>query len=155
MQMASISRWTLSYFSCALVALVAALSLMALGFGYPSEALAAPQTLVVVHLLAIGWLTLLMMGALLQFLPVLVGRELWGSKLAPVAFVLVLVGLILLLSGFAAIDGWPGLPSALLPIGGLVLIAGFSVAAAVLMVTLLRAETLPLPAAFVAVTLIV
>ena len=50
MQMASISRWTLSYFSCALVALVAALSLMALGFGYPSEALAAPQTLVVVHL---------------------------------------------------------------------------------------------------------
>ena len=154
MQMASISRWTLSYFSCALVALVAALSLMALGFGYPSEALAAPQTLVVVHLLAIGWLTLLMMGALLQFLPVLVGHELWGSRLAPVALVLVLAGLALLLSGFAAIDGWPGLPSALLPIGGLVLLAGFCVAAAVLMVTLLRAETLPLPAAFVGVGVI-
>ena len=34
MQMATISRWTLPFFSCALAALVTALGLMALGLGY-------------------------------------------------------------------------------------------------------------------------
>ena len=44
MQMATISRWTLLYFSCALAALVTALGLMALGLGYPFEAMMAPPT---------------------------------------------------------------------------------------------------------------
>ena len=61
MQMATISRWTLPFFSCALAALVTALGLMALGLGYPFEATMAPRTLVVVHLVAIGWLSLLIL----------------------------------------------------------------------------------------------
>lgn len=153
MQMATISRWTLAYFGCALVALVAALALLVSGFGFPSDGLAAPRTLIVVHLLAIGWLTLLMLGALFQFLPVLVGRELAHARLTPLALVLVVSGLLFLLSGFAGLDGWDGFASEMLPVGGLLLISGFGVAAFVLFATLLRAETLPLPAAFVAVAL--
>ena len=154
MQMATISRWTLAYFGCALTALVAALSLIALGVGHPGDAVAAPMTLIVVHLLAIGWLTLLMIGALFQFLPVLVGGDLARSRLAPVALVLILAGLGLLLAGFAGLDGHAGLAAELMPAGGLVLLAGFGVAALVLFTTLLRAKSLPLPAGFVAVGLL-
>lgn len=154
MRMASISRWTFSYFGMALASLVAALVLLAGGFGLPKESLAAPSTLIVVHLVAIGWLSLLMLGALLQFLPVLVGRELAGSPLAAPVLVLLVVGLGLLLSGFAALDGILPAASDLLPIGGLFLLAGFSTIAAMLLGTLLRAETLMLPAGFVAIALL-
>jgi hypothetical protein len=154
MQMATISRWTLAYFSCALAALVAALGLMALGLGYPFEDLMAPRTLVVVHLVAIGWLSLLMLGALLQFLPVLVGRELAWPKLPPIVLALLVAGLTLLLLGFLALDGLPLASPDLLPIGGLLLLLGFCLAAAMLLATLLRAKTFPLPAGHVALALI-
>jgi len=153
MQMASISRWTLAYFGCALVALVLGLGLMVAGFGFPSDVIASPRTLIVVHLLAIGWLTLLMLGALFQFLPVLVGRELVGARWTPVALALIVGGLGLLLAGFAGLDGINGFSGDLLLLGGLVLIGGFVMAAAVLIMTLLRADSLPLPAGFVAVAL--
>lgn len=152
MQMASISRWTLAYFGCALTALVLALGLMSSGFGYPAQGLAAPQTLIVVHLLAIGWLSLLMLGALFQFLPVLVGKPLSLIGLAPLALMLLLVGLALLLGGFAGLDGM-ALPLDLLPLGGLLLVCGFVIAALVLFWTLVRAGSLPLPAGFVAIAL--
>lgn len=153
MQMATISRWTLAYFGCALVALVVALGLVGAGFGFPSDVLAAPRTLIVVHLLAIGWLSLLMLGALFQFLPVLVGRELAHARLTPLALGLVVSGLLFLLGGFGGLDGWSGVFGEMLPIGGALLISGFGVAAFVLFATLLRADNLPLPAAFVAVAL--
>lgn len=150
MPMASISRWTLAYFGCALTALVIALGLMGAGFGYPHVGLMEPQTLIIVHLLAIGWLTLLMLGALFQFLPVLVGGHLRWARLAPVALVFLLVGLCLLIAGFGAIDGWP-LPPEILPLGGILLLIGLSLAAAILFATLLHAKTIPLPAGFVAI----
>ncbi|MCP8884473.1 hypothetical protein NIM87_13215 [Devosia sp. XJ19-1] len=154
MQMATISRWTLAYFSGALVALVSALALMALGLGYPSEGLMEPRTLVVVHLITIGWLSLLMLGALMQFLPVLVGRELVWPKLPPVILALILSGLALLLCGFLALDGWHNAPVEFLTLGGLLLLAGFCVAAVMLFATLLSARSLPLPAGFVALGLL-
>lgn len=153
MQMATLSRWTLAYFGCALASLVVALALISLGYSYPHNALAAPSTLIVVHLLAIGWLSLLMLGALMQFLPVLVGRELALPRLAPIALGTILTGLVLTLCGFGSLDGWSGGSAELLPLGGLVVLAGFGVAAVPLFATLLRASTLPLPAGFVAVAL--
>lgn len=154
MQMATISRWTFSFFACALAALVAALGLMAMGFGYPIDGLLAPRTLVVVHLVAIGWLSLLMLGALLQFLPVLVGRELAWPKLPPLVLGLLLAGLALLLCGFLALDGWPMVAADLLPLGGLLLLGGFALAAAMLFATLLGGKTFPLPAGYVALGLV-
>lgn len=64
----SLSRWTMSYFAVALVALLGAELLMVAGFGFPSQPVAAPQTLVRAHLVAIGWLSLLGPGQALRLL---------------------------------------------------------------------------------------
>ena len=59
---ASLSRWTMAFFAVAVWLLVAAEVLMSLGYGFPAHALEAPETLLVVHLVAIGWLSLLNPG---------------------------------------------------------------------------------------------
>lgn len=41
----SLSKWTMSYFAAALLALLGAELLMIAGFGFPSKPVAAPQTL--------------------------------------------------------------------------------------------------------------
>lgn len=154
MHMATISRWTLLYFCWALASLVTALGLMALGFSNPLEGLMAPTMLVVVHVLVIGWLSLLMLGALLQFLPVLVGRDLAWPIVPPLVLVLLIVGLALLVCGFLGLDDWPIASPDLLPLGGFLLLLGFSLAAAMLFATLISSASLPLPAGFVALALI-
>jgi hypothetical protein len=147
---ATLSRWTMSYFAAACLMLVAGQGLMVTGYGYPFADPGAPETLVVVHLVAIGWLSLLMAGALLQFVPVLIARPVIGGRFAAPALLLLLVGLGCLLGGFVALSGALDLPLVLLPAGGVMLLAGFGLFAAVLAVTLLCARPLPLPARFVA-----
>lgn len=147
---ATLSRWTMSYFAAACLMLVAGQGLMVAGYGYPFADISAPETLVVVHLIAIGWLSLLMAGALLQFVPVLIARPVIGGRFAMPALLLLLGGLGCLLGGFVALSGALDLPLALLPIGGVMLLAGFGLFAGILAVTLLSARPLPLPARFVA-----
>nr|WP_298097335.1 hypothetical protein [uncultured Shinella sp.] len=147
---ATLSRWTMSYFAAACLMLVAGQGLMVAGYGYPFADPGAPETLVVVHLVAIGWLSLLMAGALLQFVPVLIARPVVGARFALPALLLLLGGLGLLLGGFVAVSGALDLPLVLLPVGGLMLLAGFGLFAAILAVTLLSARPLSLPARFVA-----
>lgn len=122
---ASISRWTMTYFAMALAWLLVALVLMMAGVGYPTADLAAPDTLVLVHAICIGWLSLAMSGALFQFVPVLVAKPLVCEKCALPALVLLTAGLILLLSGFMSLGG--RLPPALwlLPVGAVLLVFGF------------------------------
>lgn len=122
---ASISRWTMTYFAIALAWLFAALALMVAGIGYPAADLASPDTLVLVHAVCIGWLSLAMCGALFQFVPVLVGKPLFSGKWALPALGLLTAGLLALLSGFLSLGG--RLPSALylLPLGAVLLAAGF------------------------------
>lgn len=150
---ATLSRWTMSYFAVACLMLVVAEGLMAAGYGYPSVALGAPETLVVVHVTVIGWLSLLMAGALLQFVPVLIARPLVGGRFAAPALVLLVGGLVALIAGFLALSGALDLPLLLLPAGGGMLLLGFTLLAAILAVTLHAARPLPLPARFVAVGL--
>ena len=122
---ASISRWTMSYFAMALAWLVAALALMVAGLGFPSVHLASPDTLVLVHVVCIGWLSLAMCGALFQFVPVLVAKPIFSEKWALPALGLLTAGLAALLAGFLALGGRLPAWHWLLPVGAVLLIAGF------------------------------
>jgi hypothetical protein len=122
---ASISRWTMSYFAMALVWLLGALVLMAAGIGYPASDVAAADTLVLVHVVCIGWLSLAMCGALFQFVPVLVANPLFSEKWTLPTLGFLTAGLVSLLAGFLSLGG--RLPPALwlLPLGAVLLVAGF------------------------------
>ncbi|MCV3768684.1 hypothetical protein [Rhizobium sp. TRM95796] len=137
---APLSRWTMSYFAVALACLLSGLSLMGLGFGFPSVDVGAPDTLVLVHLIAIGWLGLLFLGALLQFAPVLAaGSPRYGWVAAP-TLVMIVIGLLILLLGFLSLGGWLGIDPVVLPIGGLLLFLGFSAHALSIAATLTRRQ---------------
>ena len=147
---ATLSRWTMSYFAAACLMLVAGQGLMLAGYGYPATGIDAPETLALVHILAIGWLSLLMAGALLQFVPVLTARPIVGGRFAAPALLLLLAGLGYLVGGFVGLSGAAELPAALLPLGGGLLLSGFGLFAGIVAATLLSARPLPLPARFVA-----
>lgn len=149
MPMASLSRWTMSYFAVALAFLVAAEALAAAGIGYPAAGLTEPTTLVLVHLVAIGWLSLAMAGALTQFVPVLVSRPLAFPQLALPALFALFSGLLVLCAGFATLAGWIEAPLDLLPLGAAFLLCGFSLLGLMLIATLLSARPVPLFARFV------
>jgi hypothetical protein len=151
---ATLSRWTMAYFAAALCSLLGAEVLMATGYGYPSAAVAAPETLIVVHLVTIGWLTLIMLGALFQFVPVLIARPVYSNSLPLPTLVLLLAGLAGLTAGFMQLAGNIALPFSLLSAGALLLAAGFGVAIWNLGRTLWPARPLGLPARFVAVGLV-
>jgi hypothetical protein len=159
---AALSRWTMASFAAALAFLVGALALMVAGYGFPSADIRAPQTLIVVHMVTIGWLSLLICGALFQFVPVLVAKPLLHERLVLPSLVAIVAGLVCLLCGFfhlAAGDGAVLLFGSFMPapfllgLAGLLLPAGFLIAIFVLGATLWNARPLPLPARFVAVGL--
>jgi len=145
----TLSRWSMSYFALAVLCLLGAEALMALGVGYPAADMAAPETLVLVHLVAIGWLSLLMCGALFQFVPVLVARPIHSNGLALPTLVCLVTGLALLLTGFLQLGGGAGPAWSLLPWGGALLGLGFALALWNLGRTLWAAHPLALPARFV------
>jgi len=153
MPMASLSRWTFSYFAAALAFLLAAETLAIAGIGYPSTGLSEPATLVVVHLVAIGWLSLAMAGALLQFVPVLVSRPLAFPALALPALLALVTGLLLLCAGFAALAGWIEAPLDLMPLGAIGLLAGFALVGLMLGATLSGARPVTLFSRFILIGL--
>ncbi len=122
---ASIARWTMSYFAMALAWLFVALALMVAGLGFPSAHLASADTLILVHVVCIGWLSIAMCGALFQFVPVLVAKPPFSEKWALPALGLLTAGLAALLAGFLGLGG--RLPASLwlLPVGASLLIGGF------------------------------
>ncbi len=151
---ASVSRWTMSYFAAALVALLGAEALMAAGFGFPSHAIRAPETLVVVHLVAIGWLSLLMCGALIQFVPVLVAGPLRHPELPFPALVFLIAGLAGLVLGFLGMAGHALGPLPWLPLGAAGLATGFALIVLTLARTMWASRPLGLPTRFVAAGLV-
>jgi hypothetical protein len=144
----------MSYFAAALVALVAAEIMMTGGYGFPAAAVDAPETLILVHVIAIGWLSLLMCGALLQFLPVLVAQPLYSNALALPALLALIAGLAALILAFLQLDGRinPGIP--FFAIAAILLTAGFALILWNLARTMVTAQTTPLPARFVVVGLV-
>lgn len=146
----ALSRWTLSFFAAALSFLLAAECLMAAGYGYPAAAIAAPQTLILVHLVTIGWLSLLLCGALIQFVPVLVAHPIHSNTLPLPALVCLVTGLGSLILGFLQLTGAVAPAMPWFVIAAILLGSGFTLVLWVLGRTLWAARPLTLPARFVA-----
>lgn len=67
-----------------------------------------PAVLAITHGMALGWATMIIMGASYQLLPVLTERSLWSVKGAQLSFVLAATGIPLLVYGFYTFNmGWP------------------------------------------------
>ena len=121
---ASISRWTMSYFAMAVAWLFVALAMMVAGIGFPAADLTSPDTLVLVHVVCVGWLSFAMCGALFQFLPVLVAKPLFSERWALPALGLLSAGLASLLAGFLVLGGRLPAWLWLLPVGAVLLAVG-------------------------------
>lgn len=147
----SVSRWTMLHFGAALVCFLLAQIAMISGIAFPAASLYAPTTLATVHLLTIGWLTVLMLGALHQFVPVMTAQGTAAGTSALVSLIVILVGLGGMEAGFLTLGGYlPPAALAALPIGGIVVLSGAAIAAATLSQTLWRTRPLPFSAWFVA-----
>jgi len=67
-----------------------------------------PYTLAITHIMALGWVTMIILGASHQLVPVLIEGRLYSIKLAYSSFVLAAVGIPLLVYGFYVFNmGWP------------------------------------------------
>jgi hypothetical protein len=126
----------MAYFAAALAFLATALALLGFGFGTSVDGIGSPDTLVVVHLVTVGWLGLLFCGALLQFVPVLAATRLRLAGLALPALLAISSGLMMLEIGFLILgDHLDGDPM-IMPIGGSLLALGFSLVATPVAATL-------------------
>jgi len=144
-----LSRWTLLIFACALINFLLAQVMIVAGFTWPSVPYTGGTTLVAVHLMTVGWLTLLMFGALFQFVPVITGKPLRRQWLSMATLILVEAGLICMLAGFLALDhNYPRLTDCL-PVGGTLVLAGSLFAIVNVATPLLKTQPLPLPGRFV------
>jgi hypothetical protein len=143
----------MSYFAAALLALVVAEAAMAIGYGFPNVPIQSPETLILVHIVAIGWLSLLMCGALFQFVPVLVARRLYSDTLPLPALLLLVCGLGALILGFLQLEGRVDSTPPFFAAAGTLLGAGFALVLWNLVRTLIAAQTLIVPARFVLVGL--
>ncbi len=145
----ALSRWTMLHFGAALGAFILAQILMALGFAFPLRPLFAAGTLVTVHLLTLGWLSVLMLGALHQFVPVITGKGKAAGVSALFSLLAILFGLAAMEAGFLALGG--DLPAAallFLPLGGGLVFCGAAIAAADFARLLWQARPLSLSARF-------
>ena len=144
-----LSRWTPLIFACALVNFLLAQALVVAGMTWPEVALTAGSTLAAVHLITLGWLTLLMFGALFQFVPVIAGKPLVSQWLSLAVLILVELGLAGMAIGFLALDRGASRLRQCLPVGGMVVLAGVLLACGNIVLPLLRSRPLALPGRFV------
>ena len=146
-----VSRWSLAYFYVAIGSLATAELILMLGIANPLQALSSAWTLVAVHLTTIGWATMLMLGALQQFVPVLTAKELTSQSMSGMTWASLTAGLVLLLLGFLTLPGGLIVGDAwLLPTGGTLIVLGIVVALGNLGATLAHAWPWNLPVWFIA-----
>ncbi len=148
-----IARWTMSYFAFAILSLIAAQTAMAAGFGFPFDDIRGPDTLVVVHLIGIGWLSFLMCGALFQFVPVLLARPLSDERVPGYVLALLIAGLAAQICGFLQLGGHVGSGFPALPLGGALLSLAFAVTVWTLARTIIATPNREAPVYFVLVGL--
>jgi hypothetical protein len=87
------------YFYAAFSFLVACL-LLFLNSDLGQEHYFTPTTLSITHIMALGWGTMVILGASHQLLPVLIEGKLYSTKLGYISFVFTAIGIPLLVYGF-------------------------------------------------------
>jgi hypothetical protein len=94
--------------------LTAAVSFVAVAVAVPwlAEALAGhyyqPRVFALTHTVTLGWITLSIMGASYQLIPIVLERPIWSERLARAQFLVLAVGIVGIVSHFF-IGEWPGL----------------------------------------------
>lgn len=88
------------YYAYAALSFLAAAGLMLFHAGEFTGHFYKPHLLAITHLMALGWGTMIIMGASHQLVPVLTGKALYSLRLALVSFWLMAIGIPLLVSGF-------------------------------------------------------
>src|SRR5487761_1030966 len=101
----AVSRWTMLHFEAALAFFLLAQLAMVSGGTFPAISLFGPTTLATVHLVTIGWLTVLMLGALHQFVPVITAGGTAAGTSALISLIFIVAGLGGMEAGFIALDG--------------------------------------------------
>ncbi|MFD1881953.1 hypothetical protein [Paracoccus pacificus] len=137
-----LSRWTLAWFGSALVFLLASCCLALFG-GVGQADWSGGAGLALVHLFALGWLCQVMLGALIQFVPVLAAHPLALPVLALPALIATSLGTAGLAAGFLFLDGHDALGPLFLT-GPAALALGFTLVAVMVGATLLTPARLRL-----------
>ncbi|GAO42692.1 hypothetical protein [Flavihumibacter petaseus] len=98
----------LPFYGYAAIALLAATILLACSTGAMTGHYFQPHVLAITHAMALGWGTMIILGASHQLIPVLIEGRLYSNTLAMLCFVLAAMGIPLLVYGFYVFDlGWP------------------------------------------------
>ena len=80
-----------------------------------------PHTLAITHIMALGWGTMMILGASHQLVPVLIEGKLFSNTLAYLSFAFAAIGIPLLVIGFYQFDfGWPTQLGAILINGAII-----------------------------------
>lgn len=102
------SRLVLPFYAYAAVSFLVATVLLLLATPAFEAHYFQPQTLALTHILALGWGTMIILGASHQLVPVLIEGNLYSERLAKASFYLAAIGIPLLAYGFYVFNmGWP------------------------------------------------
>ncbi len=91
------------YFYAAIAFLIATILLLLSASDITSHYF-LPHTLAITHIMALGWGTMMILGASHQLVPVLIEGKLYSNKLAYASFTLAAIGIPLLVYGFYIFD---------------------------------------------------
>ncbi|HEU5052411.1 MAG TPA: cytochrome C oxidase subunit I [Hanamia sp.] len=103
-----------------------------------------PKTLAITHSMALGWGTMIILGASHQLVPVLIERKLYSTSLALTSFALAAIGIPLLVYGFYNFDF-----GSLTQIGALLVIGAISVYLVNLLISMSKSQKENVHATFV------
>lgn len=151
----AVSRWTIPHFGTALIFFLLAQLVMVAGATFPTASLLAPTTLAAVHVVTIGWVTILMLGALHQFVPVITAGGTAPRMSALTSLIAIVVGLASMEIGFIALGGRLGSSTIVfLPIGGTIVLTGVTIAVVTLGRILWQTRPLTFSAQFIVAGLV-
>lgn len=148
-----LSRWTLPISAVAFINYLVAQILIVFGYAGSVTNYSTVGNLITIHLITIGWLTLLIFGALFQFVPVITTVKLKAQWPSLVMLITAETGLLLMISGFVGMSTIHPAMVRLLPVGGVIVLIAITTAAVSVALMLLKSRPFPLPSKFLLVGL--